>query len=110
MKNFANSDFSNYHLSAMDIYALLVVIRKEKFTPKHLIKNYENLYNYRLIYENFGDERNRLGENLPDGSYSINTVLAREYLISVRQNFYRSVLCPAIVAFVTAYLTAHFSL
>lgn len=103
------NDFSNYHLSCLDIYALVIVLHKKRFVPKQLSRSYENLHRYRLILQNSGDERNEIGENLPDGTYSVNYALAREYLISLRQGFYRSLLLPAIVAFITAYLTAQFS-
>ncbi len=103
------NDFSNYHLSFLDIYALVIVLRKKRFSPKYLSRSYENLHRYLFIFQNVGDDRNELGENLPDGTYSVNYTLAREYLISLRQGFYRSFLLPAIVAFITAYLTANFS-
>lgn len=74
-----------------------------------LYASYDSLSLTDLCLQNSGDERNEIGENLPDGTYSVNYALAREYLISLRQGFYRSLLLPAIVAFITAYLTAQFS-
>lgn len=102
------NDFSNYHLSGADILALLIVLPKKRFRLKRAKRHCDNLLRYNLIYRNYSKTKNELGENVPDGTYSVNSALAREYFISLRQNFYRSVLCPAIVAFITAFLTSYF--
>ena len=102
-------DFSHCQLSASDIAAVLVLGLRRKFTLDKHIALRERLLAYGFIFENAGPDVDAFNTPIPNGTYSPNKEKIRMYFISLRQNFYRSFLCPAIVAFITAYFTVRFS-
>lgn len=101
-------DFEKITLSIGEKYKLFITKYKSKTTERFLGDSKDYLLEIHFIKANYSDQKNKIGEAIPNGTYSV-TWYYNRYLIWKRDRaFYgmlSSFVTPIIVSIVTSILT-----
>lgn len=102
-------DFDKIHLRFLERFKLFLMRFKKKVSLAFLGKQAEYLLLIKFIAANYSDCQNEIGENIPDGTFSLTDKYHR-YLIYRRHELMKtianSILFPIIVSVIASVITS----
>lgn len=101
-------DYDKVTLNLEEKYKLFITKRKKKTTEKFLGDSKDYLLGIRFIKANYSGQRNEIGEQIPDGTYSVTWYYGRYLIWKRNKAFYgmlSSFVTPIVVSIITSVLT-----
>lgn len=98
------NNFEDIVLIRSEKSALLKFIFHKRIPEESIADAVQVLVRYGFIKRNYSNKTNEIGEQLPDGTYSLTDQYSR-YRKYLKQQFRKSFIYPIIIAFFTSLIT-----